>query len=598
MNVAPGRIRDEDLEEVRRRSGIVEVASEYMQVRKAGRQYKALCPFHQEKTPSFMLDPAKGFYFCHGCSEGGDVITLVQKLENLSFVETVERLARRAGVELHYEQRSAADRNAYRRKMRLVDAHREAADLYHATLLDAAEAADARAYLKGRGFTREVAERFRVGFSPNRWDALVGHLKRKGFADQELIDAGLVAKTQDGRIVDRFRGRVMFPILDVTGDPVAFGARRLREDDDGPKYLNSAESPIYKKGHTLYALNWAKGEIVKAGRALIVEGYTDVIALHLAGIAEAVATCGTALGIDHLRNLQRFTQQVILSLDADEAGARAAERTYEQLIGDAQALGLALKVVRMPQGMDPADAVGTLGAERMRALADEAVPLLEFVLMREADRYNVGDPEVKARALSSGLAILGKTDSEVVRMEYARKLSDRIKVDPNIIFVELDKVRTGTTPRATTGTVLKRSSAQVRLEREALKIALQLPAYARPHLEDTGPEYFSVPAHRAIWTALAAGKEPSNLAGALDDDARKAYTELCVQPLEGDITDELAAGIFLRLKEWVLTRQIDALKARLQAINPTAHPDDHWSLYNELIELEKTKRSLTQGEVE
>ncbi|TMK53295.1 MAG: DNA primase, partial [Actinobacteria bacterium] len=401
-----GRIRDADLEEVRRRANLIDVASEYMQVKRAGRLYKALCPFHAEKTPSFSLDPAKGLWHCFGCGEGGDTIRLIEKIENLSFVEAIERLAQMTGVDLHYEQLSDADRAAHRRRARLVDAHREAAAYYHETLKRASEASDARAYLlQQRGFTKETLELFQVGFSLPKWDALVTHLKGKGFSEQEIADAGLGARRQDGGLVDRFRGRVMFPIHDLTGDPVAFGARKMGTED-GPKYLNSAESPIYKKSQVLYALNRAKGEIVKTGRGLIVEGYTDVIALHQAGIQTAVATCGTALGLEHLRALQRFTQDVVLSLDADEAGGLAAERTYDQMIGDAQQMGVTLRVVVMPPGDDPADSVAKTGAEGFHALVEKAVPLLEFVLKREAARYSVGDAEVQARALTSGLRLL------------------------------------------------------------------------------------------------------------------------------------------------------------------------------------------------
>ncbi|HJT38453.1 MAG TPA: DNA primase, partial [Actinomycetota bacterium] len=471
---AAGRIRDADLEEVRRRANLVEVASQYMNVRKAGRLYKALCPFHSEKTPSFSLDPAKGLWHCFGCGEGGDTIRLIEKIENLSFVEAVERLAQLTGVDLQYEQLSSADRAAHRRRARLVDAHREAAAYYHETLKRAPEASDARTYLlQKRGFTKETLEEFQVGFSLPKWDALVSHLKAKGFGEQEIADAGLGARRQDGGLVDRFRGRVMFPIHDVAGDPVAFGARKMG-DEDGPKYLNSAESPIYKKSQVLYALNRAKGEIVKTARGLIVEGYTDVIALHQAGIRAAVATGGTALGLEHLRGLQRFTQDVVLSLDADEAGQLAAERTYDQLIGEAQQMGITLRVVVMPPGDDPADSVAKAGADGFLALVDGAVALLEFVLKREADRYSVGDGEVQARALAACLRLLAKTENPVIREEAVRRLSGWINVDPPIIFVELEKVmRTGTTTRATTGTILRRASGQVRLEREALRLALQ-----------------------------------------------------------------------------------------------------------------------------
>ena len=591
-----GRIRDTDIEEVRRRAGIVEMASDYMQVKRAGRLFKALCPFHQEKTPSFSIDPAKGLYHCFGCQEGGDVISLVQKLENLSFVETLERLAARTGVQLTYEQLSPTDRAAQKRRMRLVDAHRAAAARYHRLLLESPDAADARAYLKGRGFGRETAEAFQIGFSLPRWDDLTSALQKEGFTAQELLDAGLASKTQDDRIVDRFRGRVMFPINDMTGNPVAFGARRLRDDDDGPKYLNSAESPIYQKAKVLYALDRAKGDIVKDGRALLVEGYTDVIALHTAGITEAVATCGTALGLEHLRTLQRFTQRVVLSLDSDEAGGKAAERTYEQLIGEAQQMGLQMQVLLMKSGDDPADAVARDGADSFVALVDGAVPLLEFVLRREAQRYKVGDPEVRSRALAAGLRLLARTDNEVVRNEYARRLSDWIRVDPNIIHVELDRVvRSGAAPTRTPSAVLKRSSAQVRLEREAIKIALQELPTVKPMLEDVHADTFSVPSHRTIWRALQDGSNPDSLGDVLDDeDARSTSRELSIDVIAGDVSERLVEDIFRRLKEFVVARQTEDLKARLQRLNPTTNPEEYEALFAELIELERRKRRLSE----
>jgi DNA primase len=592
-----GRIRDEDVEEVRRRAGLIEIAGEYMQVKRAGRVYKALCPFHNEKTPSFSLDPAKQLFYCFGCHEGGDVYRLVQKLESMSFTESVEHLARKVGYEVRHEQLSAADRAALKRRARLIEAHRAAAAFYHDTLKKAPEAADARAYLiNQRKFTTETLERFQVGFSPSTWDALCKHLRAQAFTEEELIAAGLASQRQEGGILDRFRGRVMFPIFDITGEPVAFGARRMGEGD-GPKYLNSAESPIYKKAQVLYALNLAKGEVVKKARALIVEGYTDVIALHQAGITDAVATCGTALGLEHLRTLQRFTQQLTLSLDADDAGGTAAERTYDQLINEAQTMGLSLKVVLMPRGDDPADSVNKIGADGFAALISGAVPLLEFVLKREADRYTVGDPEVRARALASGLRLLSKTNDEVVRNEYARRLSGWIKVDPDTVHLELGKVmRSGAPPRAIAESVLKRSSKEVRLEKEALKLAIQFPVLVKKLVEDTPVDTFSVPSHRAIWTEILESGEATALADADDEAVRRTYTELAVQPVVGEATERLAGEVFTRLKEFVLTRQIDELKGRLQRINPLDEPADHERLFEELIELERRKRALGEGE--
>lgn len=586
-----GRIRDEDVAEVRRLSGLVEVASEYMQVKRAGRQFRALCPFHSEKTPSFYIDPAKQLYMCHGCQEGGDVFTLVEKLENLSFVEAVERLARRAGVQLEYEQLSASDRKAFQKRARLIDAHRAAVEWYHEMLLRDESAADARAYLKSRGFGRETAVSFTIGFSK---PGLAKHLSKQGFSEAELIEAGLASRGPDGSVFDRFRGRVMFPIFGVTGEPVAFGARRLRDGDQGPKYLNSAESPIYKKNQVLYALNWAKGPIVKGGRALIVEGYTDVIALHEAGITEAVAACGTAFGLDHLRTLQRFTQQVVLSPDSDEAGGISADRAYDQMMAEAQRMGVSLKVVSMPPGDDPADSVQKLGSDGFRALVDDAVPLLEFVLRREALRYQVGDPEVRARALAACIRLLAKTEHEVVRVEYARRLSDWIRVDPNVIFVELSKTDGGAVPARVAEAVLKRSSGLVRLEREALRIAIAFPELAKDRGAEIGPECFSVPSHRAIWEALSTGSDVD----LIDPEARKTYTQLAVQVPEGEVTDRRIAEIFSRLKGTVLSRQIDELKSQLQRLNPMDDRQTYDTLFARLIELERERRALLSEDEE
>lgn len=593
MRQVAGRIRDEDVAEVRRRANLVEVAGEYMHLKRAGRQFRALCPFHAEKTPSLYVDPTKNLYLCHGCREGGDVFTLVMKLESLSFVETVERLARRTGVDLRYEQLSPSERGAHRRRMRLVEAHAEAVDHYHGALMSSPEAADARRYLsKERGFTKETVEAFRVGWSPAKRDALCAHLRARGFTEEEVVQAGLGVRAEGG-MGDRFRGRVMFPVYDVTGQPVAFGARRLGEGD-GPKYLNSAESPIYKKGNLLYGLSLAKGEVVRSGRALVVEGYTDVIALHQAGIREAVATCGTALGLEHLRTLQRFTQQVILSLDADEAGGAAAERTYDQLIGDAQRMGLQVKVVLMPAGDDPADSVASAGADGFRALVERAVPLVEFVLRREAARHQVGDPEVRSRALAAAVRILARTEKQEVRDEYVRRLSGWIKVDPNIIAYELDRVlRTGVAPRAIGDSVVKRSSAQVRREREALKLAIQHPPIVKPYAQDVTEDTFSVPAHRAIWRALASGADPAVAGDALRDDDRAAYIALAVEPAVGEVSDRLAQDVFVRLKEFVLARRIDDLKDRLQRLNPVESTEEYDSRFSELMELEGARRRLS-----
>jgi DNA primase len=583
-----GRIRDSDVEEVRRRASLIDVAAEYMQVKKAGRQFKALCPFHTEKTPSFMLDPAKGFYFCHGCGEGGDAIKLVMKLEALSFAEAIERLAQKCGVTLRYEK--GGDAGVDQKRKRLVDAHRLAAEHYHGLLMTSRDAEPARAYLKGRGFKKATVEEFLVGFALQSWDDLVKVLTRKGFSEAELIEAGLAQRSQRGTIIDVFRGRVMFPVHDLTGRPVAFGARRLDEKSDrGPKYLNSAESPIYKKGTVLYALNVAKAEVVRAGRALIVEGYTDVIALHQSGAREAVATCGTALGLEHFRLLRRFTETVVLAFDSDAAGKAAAERAFAHV----QEAGVDARVLVLPNEQDPADLVleqGERAGAAVRALAEGALPIVEYRLEREIAHFDVGRPEQQTRALRAAVPILLSVRDEIVRRKYAGWVSERTRIDANQVFVLLDRAeRTGRAEVAPGD--LKRVSGRVKVEREALKIALQFPAVGGAQVAE--PDDFTVPAHRRIWAAMADGeREPNVLSARLKDDSdRQTLTRLAMEPPEGaGVTERMAEEIFARLKEFSLARKIDELKATLQKLNPITQKQEYHELYGRLISLEGERR--------
>ncbi|MGI9665937.1 MAG: DNA primase, partial [Acidimicrobiia bacterium] len=304
----------EDIDAVRDKTDLAELASEITKVRKSGRSTMAVCPFHSEKTPSLSIDAARGLYHCFGCGKSGDVYRWVQETQALDFAEAVEFLARRAGVTLRVDPQAAKRRN---QREQLVDATTKAVEFYTDRLKTGSDAGQARAYLRGRGYDADVVEQFGLGYSPDEWDQLATHLKDAGIKDEVMMKAGLASRSKRGTLIDRFRGRVMFPIFDVRGDAVGFGARIL--EGDGPKYLNSSESPIYHKSRLLYGLNWAKSDIVRADTSVVVEGYTDVIAMHLAGMPIAVATCGTALGEDHLDLLRRFSERVVFAFDADEA---------------------------------------------------------------------------------------------------------------------------------------------------------------------------------------------------------------------------------------------------------------------------------------
>ncbi|MHB8512186.1 MAG: DNA primase [Actinomycetota bacterium] len=587
-----GRIADADIEQLRARADIVEIASQYMKIKRVGRTVKALCPFHSEKTPSFSIEPTKGVYYCFGCGKSGDVITLVRELEQMDFVEAVELLARKTGITLHYEQLSAQERQHFKIRSRLIDAHAEAVDFYHAHLMKGDEASTAREYLRQRKLHQKTVEHFKVGWSPSAWDSLTKHLRDKGFTPDELIAAGLSLRNERGALFDRFRGRVMFPIFDVTGEPRAFGARRLLQNDDGPKYLNSAESPIYKKGSLLYALNWAKPEIVRSDVAIIVEGYTDVIALHQEGIPLAVATCGTALGIEHFQALSRFSTHVILALDGDEAGLSAAERAVEKASIEAQGRNMELRVLTVPQGSDPAEFVTARGAEEFRSLLQQTVPVVEFRLSSKLKGIDVSEPENRARGLRACLGVLAQVQDEIVRNEYTKWVADRCKLDYDSVFIALGKtVRGG---RAPSPAGIRKASSQASMEREAIKLAVQYPQLVSEYIERLAPEDFSSKANRTAWEHVRAGK--TDPASAPEDGTRDLLTRLSVEPIEGALdsapSDRLIEEIFMRLEEFALTRQISDKKSKLEKINPVEQPEAHSTLFKELVELEAARRRL------
>ena len=587
-----GRIRDQDIEEIRRKAGLVEIASEYMQVRKAGSaRFKALCPFHQEKTPSFSLEAGRGLYYCFGCNKGGDVISLVMELENLTFVEAVERLAAKVGVQLTYERVSPAERQAAGRKQRLIAAHREAVAFYHEQLMGSAEGKQAREYLKGRGFSKETVEAFSIGWAPPRWDELVKHLSKKRFAEAELIEAGLALKSERGSLIDRFRGRVMFPTFDVASEPVAFGGRVL--DDSTPKYLNTADTPIFHKGRVLYGLNWAKKSVATAGRIVVVEGYTDVIALHQAGITEVVASNGTALTADHFSLIGRFAPRAVLAFDSDRAGNAAAERAFDAAL----ASGLDARVLILPEDKDPAELVRREGGdEAFRELTKTAIPIVEYRLRREIERFDLSDSEGRTRAVRAGIPILVRIRDEVMRRDYTSRLAEWTKEDASVVFLEVGRATGDPTARAAPN--IRRTSAQVRLERDLLKLALQYPASIEPHLDGVDPDMLSVPAHRAIWREVAAGGDASTIVERLDEEGRGLVAKLVNDAIEYDLDIEgqppqsYVDDVVTRLKLFALGRLIDEKKDQLQKLNPIENEEEYRKRYAELIALEGERRRI------
>jgi len=603
-----GRIRDEDVVLVRERAPIADVVGEQVQLRPAGSgRLKGLCPFHEEKTPSFNVNPALGYYMCFGCGESGDVISFVRGTEHLSFVETVERLAGRYGVQLRYEQGSAAAGRQTSQRTRLVEAHRLAAEFY-AEQLGGAEAEVGRRFLAERGFDQEAAVSYGVGYAPQGWDVLLRHLRANGFSAQELVLGGLASEGRRGP-VDRFRGRLLWPIRDITGDVVGFGARRLHEDDNGPKYLNTAETPIYKKSAMLYGLDLAKKEIAKRRQAVVVEGYTDVMACHLAGVPTAVATCGTAFGSDHIGVLRRLLLdqdemrgEVIFTFDGDAAGQKAALKAF----GEEQRFVSQTFIAVSPGGMDPCDLRLAHGDVAVRDLIGARVPLVEFALRSTLDRYDLETAEGRVAALTAAAPLAARIKDRALRPEYARRLAGWLGMEVEPVARRVAELAGEAVPstqrRAFVGAT---DSAAVAVERELVKLVVQSPVLVAPQYDAVEPEAFTAPDLRAVHElVLAAGGSAtaSNgeawmtrlLDGATDDAVRQLIVRLAVEaPMSDAAPDERYAGAVLaRVQELAATRRTVELKQRLQRLNPVEAPEPYQRLFAELVALEQTVRAL------
>jgi DNA primase len=535
---------------------------------------------------------------CFGCSQGGDAIDFLMKQEALSFTEAVERLAQRAGIELRYEGRSAGERGSLGRKSRLVAAHAEAVAFYQRALLESPDGRPARAYLSSRGFDRAVAERFRLGWAPaGSWEALVGHLRGKGFRPEELTEAGL-ARTGNRGLRDAFHARVLFPVFDVAGDPVAFGGRLLDADDGrGPKYVNTSETPIWHKGRALYALNWAKTAIVQAGYAVVVEGYTDVIACHQAGVPQAVATCGTALRAEHFKLLNRFTGRVVLAFDADTAGGVATGRGIAELIAAPEA-SLSAHVLTMPGGLDPAEFVAKYGGEALRELIEAAQPLVRWWIDLSLTQYNLQTIEDRLRAARAVVPILQRVPDPHQRgaeAERVERMLDLTRGEYTAIVFGREPPR----PTVEAKAPPRSRSPQARVECEALKFALQHPDWTVHAAERWEADWFTAPAAGASFAALAKAGGPGSplkavLEAAATETDRRFLRGLAVEAFAAEENRAYAEQVFRRLEEFRLTRIIDQLKGTLQRMNPVERPHEYTQVFEELIALEARRRALRE----
>ncbi|KHD76011.1 DNA primase [Actinoplanes utahensis] len=612
MYAVAGRVKDEDIALVRDRTSIIDVISDTVTLRSAGGgNMKGLCPFHDEKTPSFNVSPARNVYFCHGCGQGGDAIKFLMDAEHLSFIESVERLAGKAGIQLRYDTDTgpSTPRPQIGQKQRLIAAHAAAVAFYR-DQLGSPGARKAREFLAERGFGRDAAERYGCGFAPDTWDALGKHLRLKGFTAEELITAGLCKQARSGSLIDRFRRRLLWPIKDVTGDVIGFGARKLFDDDDGPKYLNTPETPIYKKSHVLYGLDHAKREIAKRGRAVIVEGYTDVMACHEAGEPTAVATCGTAFGVDHIQVLRRllmdsdsFTGEIIYTFDGDAAGQKAALRAFEE---DQRFVGRTFIAVS-PDNMDPCELRLARGDLAVRDMIAGREPLVDFALRQTIARFDLDTVEGRVEAMRRAAPLVAKIKDREKRPEYARKLAGDLGMDLEPVQRAVRAAQAGNEARAerSSGSV---HSTQRLAEREALKLALQCPGLAGSMFDTLAPEDFGDEILRSIRVAIAAvGGTAAAISGAnwieavrdaAEDLGAKAMVgELSVEPLRADreADPSYVSQQVARLQLPRVMARIQDIKSKIQRMNPVKNRDEYFALAGELFPLEQHAKALRQA---
>ncbi|NDL56806.1 DNA primase [Phytoactinopolyspora mesophila] len=624
-----GRIRDEDIAAVRERARIDEIVSQYVTLRPSGGgSLKGLCPFHDEKTPSFNVRPQVNLFHCFGCGEGGDVISFLQKHEHLSFTEAVERLADKVGVQLRYEETGsgrAGPRQNREERTRLIEAHRLATEFYAEQLTTSPEAATGRQFLDERGFDREAAEKFGVGYAPKGGEVLRKHLLQKGFTDHELVTAGLVAQGRSTPY-DRFRGRLLWPIHDLLGDVVGFGARRLFDDDRiEAKYLNTPETTIYKKSHLLYGVHFAKRDIARSSQAVVVEGYTDVMACHLAGVPTAVATCGTAFGEDHVRILRRLLRdqdeyrgRVIFTFDGDEAGKKAAIRAFE---GDQRFVGQTYVAIE-PNGLDPCDLRQQSGDASVRELIARHRPLFEFAIRTMVDEFDLDHAEGRTQALEKAVPQVARIRDRALRDEYARRLAGWVGAPDELSVVRRVRAAAGAPDKPARRPSVAQEPRQaqqmigvpdhgsadpqsIALEREVLRVAVQRPALAGPAFDAIEPEAFLSPVFRSIRQTLAAAGGCATqgggaawmealLSNAPDDVTRHVLSELAVEAIP---TDEAGVpryveSVVLRLTEIWVSRRLVSLKARLQRTDPSSEVQLYNKLFGELMTLEAHRRDL------
>ncbi len=622
-----GLIKSEDIAAVKDRTSLEDVVREHVNLRSAGPgSMKGLCPFHDERTPSFNIRPAVGAWHCFGCDEGGDVISFVQKIEHLTFSESVERLAQKLGMELRYEDGGSRPREeGLGRRSRLIEAHRVAQEFYAEALLQQPAARQARDFMRARDFNSEVARHFGIGFAPRGGEDLVRHLRDKGFSDDEMVTGGLAGRGSRG-LYDRFRSRLVWPIRDITGDTIGFGARRIFDDDRiEAKYLNTSETPIYKKSNVLYGLDLAKKQISGGRQAVIVEGYTDVMACHLAGVETAVATCGTSFGAEHIKLLRRLMRdeaglapaKVIFTFDGDKAGQKAAMRAF----ADDQKWASQSFVAVEPSGKDPCELRQAGGEPAVQALIEDAVPMFEFAVRTTINRFDLSTVEGRVQAMRAVAPIIGAIRDQSLQPAYVREVSGMIGVEVDALSTEVgragrlqvdddrnDRGDRGGRGRGSDESVEPHPGDQdpalpmpdrrdpvVMAERQLLQVLLQFPTVLAPDAIDLlTPESFAAPAHRAVfdglriaqgssdrgnarsWMATVTEAAPSAVAGLVSELAVDSLPTR-MDPMTGLPTSRYVDELFARVRTIALTRRIADAMSEMRRLDHAETPDPHRS---------------------
>ncbi len=623
-----GLIRKSDIDEVRSRTNIADIIGDYVTLKSAGAgSMKGLCPFHEERSPSFNVRPQVGRYHCFGCGEGGDVFSFLQKMDSVSFAEAVERMAARIGYQLHYEDGGSAVDHGNRARILAANA---AASEFFAAQLTTPEAEPGRIFLGQRGFDPAAAERFGVGFAP-RGGALGKHLKTLGFSEDELVTAGLLGRGERGDVYDRFRGRLVWPIRDVTGATLGFGARKLLDDDNGPKYLNTPETPVYHKSQVLYGIDLAKRDIARGRQVVVVEGYTDVMACHLAGVTTAVATCGTAFGVDHIKVVRRMigdvenadttgTGEVIFTFDPDEAGQKAASRAF----AEEHRFAAQTFVAVAPEGLDPCDLRLNRGDEAVRRLIKTRKPMFEFKIRRELAAHDLETVEGRVAALRAAAPVVAGIRDRALGIGYVRNLAGWLGMEPSEVqgAVEAARRREQQPPPAasperresevSTGSSTESEPSLTRLptdpttrtERDVLMALLQHPEHVGQPLTALAASVpFTEPSLAVVRDGIAAtGGEPgghdwvSRVTAEVPQRYATLVGQLAVAPIP-EREDKLAVYCRRLIADFVdrdlLRRKVELLGAS-QRLDAAAEPERYAQVQRDLVRIENERRALRQ----